>query len=92
MLPMTRLPVVGMDGPRLTIHPATRYWDVAGAASEPRSPRPRPLRPRPPSPRPPWSIEPRFMPPMAGRIDGMLTQVGTMADREGPAMGGMNRG
>jgi len=29
---------------------------------------------------------------MAGRIDGMLTQVGTMADREGPAMGGMNRG
>ena len=29
---------------------------------------------------------------MAGRIDGMLTQVGTMADRGGPDMGGMNRG
>ena len=63
---MTLPPGVGMDGARLTINPATRYWDVAGAASGPRSPRPRPLRPRPPSPRPPWSIEPRFMPPMAG--------------------------
>ena len=29
---------------------------------------------------------------MAGRIDGMLTQVGTMADRGGPDTGGMNRG
>lgn len=29
---------------------------------------------------------------MAGRIDGMLTQVGTMADCGGPDTGGMNRG